>query len=419
MPLRRDLTIRASPRYELIVADRLEPVERERHAERRRDDRVRRHSCAWRGSAGGTPVGRSLALLFLTLRDPGLVPRSTLEDLGEDTIVALDPRRRPRGRARRCLRRRAGCGRRLRSGGRRYRDRGRRRSARWRRCGTARSFGSLVRGARLSALRLRSQARALTRSRLQGARQLDTFLGLVRRRAHRAAHWRRSWRALPPASRRSVARVAIACSAAQRLDRPRGSVQALCEPGLAGASRGVPTPSSRSRPRRRGARALKLAATPAGLCRPDKLVVYFVDLDGSARGRRTARRPLQRVERPRGSVHGGGRERRAALVGRRPSRATGLGSWREWLTRRLARYLCDARSAPGSGVEPWRYALERIRLDGVDPEILVAAAVARLARRPAVGADGVSEKYVLPPTSSSDPPRAPAGAPQPTGPGQR
>ena len=38
------------------------------------------------------------------------------------------------------------------------------------------------------------------------------------------------------------------------------------------------------------------------------------------------------------------------------------------LSRLLARYLCDARAAPSSGVEPWLFALERIRLDGVDPE---------------------------------------------------
>ena len=114
--------------------------------------------------------------------------------------------------------------------------------------------------------------------------------------------------------------------------------------------------------------ALKLAATPAGLCRPDKLVVYFVDLAGL---RVVAGRLADRCGE--WSVHlvpftAAATSDGLLSWGIDPARATGLGSWREWVTRRLARHLCDARAAPDSGVEPWRYALERIRLDGVDPE---------------------------------------------------
>ena len=43
----------------------------------------------------------------------------------------------------------------------------------------------------------------------------------------------------------------------------------------------------------------------------------------------------------------------------------GRESWRLWLTHRLARALLAARSA-GEGIEPWRFALERLRLEGVD-----------------------------------------------------
>lgn len=39
-------------------------------------------------------------------------------------------------------------------------------------------------------------------------------------------------------------------------------------------------------------------------------------------------------------------------------------SWRLWVTNRLASALIEAKTA--SGVEPWRFAIERLRLEGVD-----------------------------------------------------
>jgi hypothetical protein len=52
---------------------------------------------------------------------------------------------------------------------------------------------------------------------------------------------------------------------------------------------------------------------------------------------------------------------------------TGGGSWRSWVTGRLADYLAAARPTPSEGVpvEPWQIALERIRLDGVDTDTWV------------------------------------------------
>jgi len=41
-------------------------------------------------------------------------------------------------------------------------------------------------------------------------------------------------------------------------------------------------------------------------------------------------------------------------------------SWRLWLTNRLASALLAGKSAQTRSVEPWQYALERVRLDGVD-----------------------------------------------------
>ncbi len=40
-------------------------------------------------------------------------------------------------------------------------------------------------------------------------------------------------------------------------------------------------------------------------------------------------------------------------------------SWRLWLAARLASYLVEARAA-GDETEPWRFALDRIGLDGID-----------------------------------------------------
>jgi hypothetical protein len=110
----------------------------------------------------------------------------------------------------------------------------------------------------------------------------------------------------------------------------------------------------------------KIARNVAGLCRPDKLVAYFarlVDLhDAAARLRpRLDGLPAQPVPftgavDPAGLLSwgidpaAGGREAR---------------SWRLWLATRLASYLVEARAAGGE-TEPWRFALERIRLDGID-----------------------------------------------------
>jgi hypothetical protein len=45
-------------------------------------------------------------------------------------------------------------------------------------------------------------------------------------------------------------------------------------------------------------------------------------------------------------------------------------SWRQWVTGRLATEMVAARNATVD-VEPWRYALERLRLDGIDPQTFI------------------------------------------------
>jgi hypothetical protein len=43
-------------------------------------------------------------------------------------------------------------------------------------------------------------------------------------------------------------------------------------------------------------------------------------------------------------------------------------SWRLWLTNRLATALLAAKAAQSRAVEPWQFALERVRLEGVDTQ---------------------------------------------------
>jgi hypothetical protein len=43
-------------------------------------------------------------------------------------------------------------------------------------------------------------------------------------------------------------------------------------------------------------------------------------------------------------------------------------SWRLWVANRLAMALLNAKSGRSVKVEPWQFALERLRLDGVDTE---------------------------------------------------
>ncbi len=129
-------------------------------------------------------------------------------------------------------------------------------------------------GFRLYAFGRRPSAPVI-RSRLPTAEALEVFLGLapdgpVRRRLE--ASWRASptlgewmaWRSRAPVRRGPV--------------EPAGRFKLYVSPGweeLPEAFRAVVEVASESR----GARAFKIAATPEGFCRPDKLVAYFDVLD--------------------------------------------------------------------------------------------------------------------------------------------
>jgi hypothetical protein len=102
-----------------------------------------------------------------------------------------------------------------------------------------------------------------------------------------------------------------------------------------------------------------------GLCRPDKLVAYFQRLEDLHEAAARLAPLLRGV--PSQPVPFTGGVDAAGLLSWGVDPADGLGtarSWRLWLAGRLACYLVEAKTA-GSGTEPWRFALERIALDGI------------------------------------------------------
>jgi hypothetical protein len=124
----------------------------------------------------------------------------------------------------------------------------------------------------------------------------------------------------------------------------------------------------------RGASGFKMARDVHGLCRPDKLVAYFTRLDDLREaaaelrerlaGCRAQGVPFTAEITADGLLSWGvdpppDRELRAAAE---------PNSWRFWIVRRLAAYVADARVHDPSAQEPWLFALERLRLDGVDTD---------------------------------------------------
>jgi hypothetical protein len=112
---------------------------------------------------------------------------------------------------------------------------------------------------------------------------------------------------------------------------------------------------------------LKIGADAAGLLRPDKLVAYYPSFERLATAadtvaERLAGTPAQGV--PFTSEIAGGGLLSWGVDPPPDGSWSGGESWRLWLTHRLAVALLAGKSA--EGVEPWRFALERLRLEGVD-----------------------------------------------------
>jgi hypothetical protein len=119
-----------------------------------------------------------------------------------------------------------------------------------------------------------------------------------------------------------------------------------------------------------GLSAFKIGRDVDGICRPDKLVVYFDRLD-DLQGAATALRGRLAGCPPHGVPFTAAIDREGLLSwGSDPPRAPGgepAGSWRLWIAERLAEYLARARRE-GGALEPRRFALERLGLAGVDAD---------------------------------------------------
>jgi len=118
----------------------------------------------------------------------------------------------------------------------------------------------------------------------------------------------------------------------------------------------------------------KVGSDAAGLLRPDKIVIYFWDFESLQEtakqiAARLAGCPAQGVPFSAGL---GGDALLSWGIDPQPEKGAlawqERESWRLWLTNRLAVALLAAKKAPTSGLEPWRFALERLRLDNVDTE---------------------------------------------------
>jgi hypothetical protein len=117
----------------------------------------------------------------------------------------------------------------------------------------------------------------------------------------------------------------------------------------------------------------KVGADLMGVLRPDKLVAYFAGFDPLADAAEQLRDRLGSLP-PHGVPFTAEITRDGLLSwGVDPPRDeqtlgfTGGESWRVWLAHRLAGALLAARTGGTEAPEQWQYALERIRLEGVDP----------------------------------------------------
>jgi hypothetical protein len=118
-----------------------------------------------------------------------------------------------------------------------------------------------------------------------------------------------------------------------------------------------------------GVTGFKVGAGITGICRPDKLIVYFTHFDD-------LRAFAQELESRLAGCAAHGVPFTAAVTSDallswgadppRPSDPSHPTSWRMWVTERLAEHLVAARGARFTSLEPWQFALERLRLGGID-----------------------------------------------------
>jgi hypothetical protein len=119
---------------------------------------------------------------------------------------------------------------------------------------------------------------------------------------------------------------------------------------------------------------LKVGKNVGSLLRPDKLLVYFWSFDALMEASnylalKLAGIPAQGV--PFTSEIAGNGLLSWGIdppVDQETLSWRGPESWRLWVTNHLARAIMAAKMAPACKIEPWHFALERLRLAGVDIE---------------------------------------------------
>jgi len=185
------------------------------------------------------------------------------------------------------------------------------------------------------------------------ARQkLATAWSEYRRPEAGTTHWRH-WRSRTASGRPRTLRANVKLYLSPTVEALPDALQAAAD--LLAAS---PTPTG-----------FKVGVNVGGICRPDKVVMYFDRLDEL---HATATDLACRLH----GVPAHGVPFTAAVTD------DGLlswaadpevTSWRLWVASRLAEHLGQARREAADGLEPWRFALERLRLDGVDPGTWIRA----------------------------------------------
>jgi hypothetical protein len=378
------LALRANPAYELVLFDRLPAAERSALAELAEDPGfygVLRPAVSGARGAGGSlkSVDRDTALLFLTLREPGPLPSYVRALLGEGTermvsrLVADGILEIEAGDGEGAFVTGAAALARLGNAEKRAPGEGRIAAL----STAALRYGQAlpVDDPALLAWRLYSYNRQpLTpawRRLLPDAAAVERWLGIDRGGAHRRlldSAWTANrmegwlgWWAHPRAGGETG-----------RAGGPTWKLYVSPQPeALAGCFGDVLAALAVSR-----ASQFKIGRDAGGLLRPDKIVAYFPSwerLAGAADAvlERLAGAPAQGVPFT-AEIGGAGLlswgvdppdEARSILGG-------GRESWRVWVAHRLAWALLAARQAgKGDGaadLEPWRFALERVRLEGVD-----------------------------------------------------
>ena len=121
--------------------------------------------------------------------------------------------------------------------------------------------------------------------------------------------------------------------------------------------------------------ALKVANSIGNVVRPDKIIAYFTSIESlrtvgervseSLRGIPVHGVPFTATFSDDGLTSWAIDPPRSMIDQNHPNE---VFSWRAWITRHLAKSLLMARSKVDASIPPWRFALERLRSDGVEPE---------------------------------------------------